>query len=177
MCNAASRNCSSLGEIQETSILRREEWFGMPDWKYFKEGNLSKLVEAQGFWKTTQLPWDSKSELKHGHIQTHYFIWKFRPWLNLLNMHQDERKTEKSSNGRDTAQKCKCEGLVMKPVTRSSINKNGSCQTSSERLPYCQRRHKWVETLFFFNCTLGRKQWNRKTLSPVLAISGALKAN
>ena len=56
MCNAVSRNCSNLGEIQETSILRSEEWFEMPDWKYFKEGNLSKMVEAQGFWKTTQLP-------------------------------------------------------------------------------------------------------------------------
>jgi len=36
--------------------LSSEEWFEMPDWKYFKESNLSKLVETQAFWKTTQLP-------------------------------------------------------------------------------------------------------------------------
>lgn len=175
MCNAVSRNCSNLGEIEESSVLRSEEWFEMRDWKYSRRATFQSWKKRRASGKPRSFPETQNQMLKNGYIQTHYFIWKFRLWLNLLNMHQDQKKTAKSSNGRVTAQKCKYERIVMKVVTRSSINKNGSCQTRSGRLPYCQRRHKWVEILLF-NCTLGSKQWNRKTLSPVLAISGALKA-
>jgi len=64
-------------------------------------------------------------------------------------MHQDERKPDKSSNGRNPAQKCKYEGLVIKLVTKSSINKNGYLPDKQWKTPILPEKAQVSRNILF----------------------------
>lgn len=146
----------------------------MPDWKNFKEGNISKLVLAQGFWKTMLLPRDSKSGAKK---------WTLSNSILHQKISAMEELSECASWWKNDWQKQQWQGHctevhIWRASSKAGLHQEWILQTSRGRCPYCQRRHKRVETLFFFfiNCALRSKKWNRKTLSLVSAISGTLKA-